>query len=156
MIIQNNLLLVGEMSVDQNNLQASVFRVLCIVALTAIVAGFPNAVDLLDDSLKEAVEEDLNLSLHEKSLRSNSIALTSLSDSNGYLYYNFYSGKGCNETLTYTTGIASETCMTYQYYAPPDHYYYSFLSSLDFGSFQVKALAGTFYPHLSIYFLFQM
>lgn len=125
-----------------DTLQASIFRLMCILALTSAVVAFPNAVDLLDDSLKEAVEVDLNLSLNEKSLRSNGIAVASLSDSNGYLYYNFYSGKGCNETLTYTTGIASETCMTYQYYAPPDHYYYSFLSSLDFGSFQVKSLAG--------------
>lgn len=127
-----------------DNFQASVFRIMCMMALTSLVVAFPKAVDLLDDSLKEAVESDLNLSLNEKSLRSNSIAVTSLSDSNGYLYYNFYSGKGCNETLTYTTGIASETCMTYQYYAPPDHYYYSFLSSLDFGSFQVKSLAGKY------------
>lgn len=108
---------------------------------TAAQNSFPSAVDILQESLNQQ-DEDVVL------VRTNTISsgkLGSLSQSNGYLYYNFYSGNGCNETISYSTGIASETCMSYQYYAPPDHYYYSFLHAAEqFNSFQIKSLSSKF------------
>lgn len=106
---------------------------------TAAQNSFPSVVDILQESLNQQDEEAVLV-------RTNTISsgkLGSLSQSNGYLYYNFYSGNGCNETISYSTGIASETCMSYQYYAPPDHYYYSFLHAAEqFNSFQIKSLSN--------------
>lgn len=106
--------------------------------------NFPTVADLLVDAMSQRIETDSSI-IKDDILQSKQIRVSSLAQSNGYLYYNFYSGLGCNETLSYTTGIAADTCMTYQYYSPPDHYYYSYISSLDFGSFQVKSLTGKWF-----------
>lgn len=118
-------------------LNSSIFLI-CCCWLTVGYAAFPSVADILGEAL---TEEGPDVVLVPVKSQARQQVTTSIA-SNGYLYYNFYSGNSCNGTISYATGIASDTCMSYQYYSPPDHYYYSFLSSLEFNSFQVKSLTS--------------